>query len=94
MFDTVRLPELAGTMLLGLADGRLAHRLMPAFSAVADIGDFAANQARLRKLSTPANDRIQRNVVSALRWLTLFIGEEGACQFRSDSLGRLYPEAG
>ncbi len=50
MFDTVRLPELAGTMLLGLADGRLAHRLMPAFSAVADIGDFAANQARLREI--------------------------------------------
>ncbi len=47
MFDTVRLRGLAGAMLRGLAAGKIDERLLPSASA-AEIGDFQANQARLR----------------------------------------------
>lgn len=47
MFDTVRLRELLRAMLLGLATGTADQRLLPSAVAAADIGDFAANQARL-----------------------------------------------
>jgi len=50
MFDTVRLRELAGAMLRGLADGNIDQRLLPSSSAAAAIGDFQANQARLREI--------------------------------------------
>jgi len=49
MFDTVRLRELVSAMLCGL-DGTLDKRLLPSASAVAEIGDFQANQARLRRI--------------------------------------------
>jgi hypothetical protein len=47
MFDTVRLRELVGAMLRGLEDGGADKRLMPS-AAAAEIGNFAANRARLR----------------------------------------------
>jgi hypothetical protein len=47
MFDTVRLRELVGAMLRGLGDGGADARLMPS-GAAAEVGDFAANRARLR----------------------------------------------
>ncbi len=50
MFDTVRLRELAGAMLCGLADRNIDARLLPSASAAAEIGDFRANQARLREI--------------------------------------------
>lgn len=50
MFDTVRLRELAGAMLLGLANGFTDARLLPSASAAAEIGDFQANQSRLREI--------------------------------------------
>ena len=50
MFDTVRLRELAGAMLLGLVNGSTDARLLPSASAAAEIGDFQANQARLREI--------------------------------------------
>jgi hypothetical protein len=50
MFDTVRLRELVGAMLRGLADGKIDQRLLPSSSAAAEIGDFQANQARLREI--------------------------------------------
>jgi hypothetical protein len=49
MFDTVRLRDLVSAMLCGL-DGTLDKRLLPSASAVAEIGDFQANQARLREI--------------------------------------------
>jgi hypothetical protein len=58
MFDTVRLRELIGAMLRGMADGRVDQRLLPSAAAAAEIGDFAANQACLREVvavgATPA----------------------------------------
>lgn len=50
MFDTVRLRELLRAMLAGLADGTNYARLLPCSEAAAEIGDFAANQARLREI--------------------------------------------
>jgi hypothetical protein len=50
MFDTVRLRELAGAMLLGLVNGSTDARLLPSASAAAEIGDFQANQRRLREI--------------------------------------------
>jgi hypothetical protein len=50
MFDTVRLRDLVGAMLRGLANGETDQRLMPSAAAAADVGDFAANQARLREI--------------------------------------------
>jgi hypothetical protein len=50
MFDTVRLRELVRAMLLGLANGTTDERLLPSSSTAAGIGDFQANQARLRKI--------------------------------------------
>lgn len=50
MFDTVRLRELVGAMLRGLAKGTIDARLLPSSSAAAEIGDFQANQARLREI--------------------------------------------
>jgi hypothetical protein len=50
MFDTVLLRELAGAMLCGLAEGDIDARLLPSASAAAEIGDFRANQARLREI--------------------------------------------
>lgn len=70
MFDTVRLRELARAMLLGLdrssSSGGLSNgsyvdeRLLPLPSAAAEVGDFQANQARLRGIlaaGTPASSR-------------------------------------
>jgi hypothetical protein len=55
MFDTVRLRDLVGAMLQGLANGGLSNanideRLLPSASAAAEIGDFQANEARLREI--------------------------------------------
>lgn len=50
MFDTVRLRELVRAMLMGLADGVADERLLPSPTATAEIGDFHANQARLREI--------------------------------------------
>jgi len=50
MFDTVRLRDLVGVMLRGLADGSTDARLLPSTSAAAEIGDFAANQAGLQEI--------------------------------------------
>jgi hypothetical protein len=50
MFDTVRLRELVGAMLHGLADGETDERLLPSAAAAAEVGDFTANQARLREV--------------------------------------------
>jgi hypothetical protein len=55
MFDTVRLRELVAAMLRGLANCSLSNgntdaQLLPSLSAAAEIGDFQANQARLREI--------------------------------------------
>jgi hypothetical protein len=50
MFDTMRLRELVGAMMHGLARGTTDPRLLPAADAAAEIGDYAANQARLREI--------------------------------------------
>ncbi|MGB8888740.1 MAG: hypothetical protein WCC87_18570 [Candidatus Korobacteraceae bacterium] len=50
MFDTVHLRELLRAMLLGLPDGAPDPRLLPSSEAVADIGNFAANQTRLHQI--------------------------------------------
>ncbi len=50
MFDTVRLRELVTAMLHGLGGGTVDKRLLPSSSAVTEIGDFQANQARLRDI--------------------------------------------
>jgi len=50
MFDTVRLRDLLRSMLMGIADSRADERLLPCEEAAREIGDFAANQARLRSL--------------------------------------------
>jgi hypothetical protein len=50
MFDTVRLRELIGAMLRGMADGRADERLLPSAAAAVEIGDFRANQDRLREI--------------------------------------------
>jgi hypothetical protein len=50
LFDTVRLRELVGAMLRGLADGGTDDRLMPSAAAASAVGDFAANQTRLREI--------------------------------------------
>jgi hypothetical protein len=54
MFDTVRLRELVGAMLHGLANGEPDERLLPSATAVAAVGDFAANQMRLREIVAAA----------------------------------------
>jgi hypothetical protein len=56
MFDTVRLRELVGAMLrgldgAGLSNGRVDRRLLPSDSAAAEVGDFAANRARMREIA-------------------------------------------
>jgi len=50
MFDTVRLRDLVRAMLLGLNSGSTDERLLPSSSKAAEIGDFRANQARLREI--------------------------------------------
>jgi len=50
MFDTIRLRQLIGLMLHGLADGNVDECLLPSAPATAEVGDFAANQARLREV--------------------------------------------
>ncbi len=50
MFDTVRLRELVRAMLLGLGDGKTDPRLLPSSAAAAEIGDYQANQIRLREM--------------------------------------------
>jgi hypothetical protein len=50
MFDTVCLRELVGAMLRGVANGSIDERFLPSQSAAAEIGDFQANQARLREI--------------------------------------------
>jgi hypothetical protein len=50
MFDTVRLRDLVGAMLRGLADGETDDRLLPSAAAAAEVGDFAANRVRLREI--------------------------------------------
>jgi hypothetical protein len=50
MFDTVRLRELLRAMLMGLANGVTDERLLCSSAATAEIGDFPANQARLRQI--------------------------------------------
>ena len=50
MFDTVRLRKLLRAMLLKLDGPSPEERLLPSEAAVAEIGDFAANQARLRQI--------------------------------------------
>ncbi len=50
MFDTVRLRELVGVMLQGLANDTADARLLPSRFAAAETGDFPANQARLREI--------------------------------------------
>ena len=47
MFDTVRLRELLRGMLLGLG-GETDPRLVPCAAVAAEVGDWAANRARLR----------------------------------------------
>ena len=50
MFDTVRLRQLLAAMMMGLANGVTDEQLLPSSTAAAEIGDFAANQARLREI--------------------------------------------
>jgi hypothetical protein len=50
MFDTVRLRELTSAMLRGVADGRSDIRLLPSAATAAQIGNFIANQTRLREI--------------------------------------------
>ena len=50
MFDTVRLRELVRAMFSGLATGAADPRLLPNATVAAELGDFAANQARLRHI--------------------------------------------
>ena len=50
MFDTVRLRELAGALLSRVADGKTDNRLLPSAAAATQVGDFAANRARLRQI--------------------------------------------
>jgi len=52
MFDTVRLRDLLRAMLSALDTGVTDQRLLPSASAAADIGNFTANQARLREILT------------------------------------------
>ena len=49
-FDTVRLRELMRAMLFGLANGTTDERLLPSSAAAAEVGNFPANQARLRQI--------------------------------------------
>ena len=63
----MRLRELVRAMLLGLGDGKTDPRLLPSSSAAAEIGDYQANQIRLREMiaaSPPLPPPL--NVVSAL----------------------------
>jgi hypothetical protein len=48
--NSMRLRELVRAMFLGLANGTTDGRLLPSSSAAAEIGDFQANQARLRDI--------------------------------------------
>lgn len=57
MFDTVRLRELLGAMLHGLEAGKTDERLLPSTAATAEVGDFAANQARLREIAASGRDK-------------------------------------
>jgi len=50
MFDTVRLRDLLHAMLSSLVTGATDQRLLPSLAAAAEIGDFPANQARLREI--------------------------------------------
>jgi hypothetical protein len=50
MFDTVRLRELLRAMLLSLAAGAADPKLLPSEIAAHQIGDFAANCERLRRM--------------------------------------------
>jgi hypothetical protein len=52
MFDTLRLRELVGAMLSGLADRKIDPRLLPSSSAASEIGDFQANRMWLREILT------------------------------------------
>jgi hypothetical protein len=48
MFDTVRLRELVRAMLHGLEGDKFDERLLPSAAMAGEVGDFAANRARLR----------------------------------------------
>lgn len=50
IFDTVRLRDLVVAMLRGVVEGKVDERLMPSPAVAAELGDFAANQARLREI--------------------------------------------
>ena len=54
-FDAVRLRDLLSALLMGLVDsaapGGTNRRLLPCAQAAAEIGDFAANQRRLREIA-------------------------------------------
>jgi hypothetical protein len=50
IFDTVRLRELMRAMLTGL-EGSIDARLLPSETAVGEVGDFARNRERLRKVA-------------------------------------------
>jgi len=62
MFDTVRLRELSGAMLRGLDSGSTDPRLLPSASAAAEIGNFAANSARLREIFEAGKPPAQNDV--------------------------------
>jgi hypothetical protein len=55
LFDTVRLRELAHALLRGVADSKIDDRLLPSAATAAQIGDFAANRARLREIVAVAD---------------------------------------
>jgi len=55
MFDTVRQRDLLRAMLSALDTGVADQRLLPSPSAAADIGNFAANQTRLREILTSSS---------------------------------------
>jgi hypothetical protein len=57
MFDTVRSHELVGAMLRGLANGSPDQRFLPSDSAAYEMGDFQANQARLREILAKGQSR-------------------------------------
>ena len=49
-FDTVRLRDLLRAMLMGIANAAPDPRLLPDAEVAREVGDFAANQERLRRL--------------------------------------------
>ena len=56
LFDTVRLRPLLRAMLMGIANGAPDPTLLPSSAAVAEVGNFPANQARLHQILATALD--------------------------------------